>query len=551
MSRGLRVATWVVVCGVVIFWRLSYLPLIDPDEAHYGQITREMRQTGDYLVPRIDGMPIIDKPALFHWLQAGAMSVFGENEFAARLPTALAALVLWWTTFWLGRRWFGEETGHRAALMLALTPLTFVLARFAIFDMLFNASLFGALALLFVSALENRPRLQIPGFLLLSLAVQIKGPFVLIVVGLMALAVSISPAGRAEMRKIRWLAGLIAAGVLALPWFLLMWNRFGQQFIDSYVLYNNVQLFSAPLYRRRFYPFFYVRVALAALFPWMIICLAVLIDRWRMRRSDRAAEPADVRRLLLWVWMAVVFVFFSASRFKLDHYIYPMAPAAALLAADAWQRAAASPGRRYRFTSWSVLAVAVLLVVIGAAGAVLFAMSLGDDLRLPAGSILMPIAIAVGGVVCAVQLLKTRLALPKQGLALFATLIVLYGGTVLIGLPVFESTRPGADLGRWLRPVVASGDRIVLYQQDRWKASLRYTVEHPVRLWQLPEELVAEWRAPGRVYGVMKETDVDVLRREGLPLYEVYAEPAIVGTSGKVVRRQIWGRVVIVTNLRP
>src|SRR5665647_2182732 len=118
---------------------MSYLPLIDPDEAHYAQITREMRRLGDYLVPRIDGVPIIDKPALFHWLQAGSFAIFGETEFGARFPTAMAALALLGITYWLGRRLFGDETGERGALMLAMTPLTFVLASFAIFDMVFNA----------------------------------------------------------------------------------------------------------------------------------------------------------------------------------------------------------------------------------------------------------------------------------------------------------------------------------------------------------------------------------------------------------------------------
>ena len=81
--------------------------------------------------------------------------------------------------------------------------------------MVFNAFLFGAFALLVVSALENRPRLQIPGFILLSLAVQIKGPFVFIVVVATAIVAAFSRETRALLRRIHWLPGLIAAGILA------------------------------------------------------------------------------------------------------------------------------------------------------------------------------------------------------------------------------------------------------------------------------------------------------------------------------------------------
>lgn len=536
---------WAIVCWVVIFWRMSYLPLIDPDEAHYAQITREMRSLGDYLVPRIDGIPVIDKPALFHWLQAASFAVFGETEFGARFPTALAALALLGTTYWFGRRLFGSETGERAALMLALTPLTFVLASFAIFDMIFNAFLFGAFALLVVSALENRPRLQIPGFILMSLAIQIKGPFVLIVVVATGLVAALSKETRAMLRRIHWVAGLTAAVVLALPWFLLMWREFGQQFIDGYVLYNNVQLFAAPLYRRSFYPFFYVRVAFSAMFPWTIICIGGLIDAWRHRETGRIF---DARRVFLWAWVAVVFGFFSASRFKLDHYIYPIAPAIGLLAADAWQAAATDKARRYLFTTGSLVLTGLLLVGIGAAGVrALFSV----DLRLPRSSAAIFLTVAAGGLAWVAYLLARKLRVPRASWALILPLLVLYGGVVLVGFPAFERTRPGADLGKWLRPRVETADHIVIYRQGRWKASLRFYVDHPVQQTDVVADLLATWTGPGRTYAVMRKRDLPILNQAGLPVIWLHTEPAIVGNTGRFLRRQIWGEVVIVTNRPP
>ena len=70
---------WIALCWVVVFWRLGYLPLLDPDEAHYAQITREMMRAHEFIVPLLDGQPHIDKPVLFHWLQALSFTAFGQN----------------------------------------------------------------------------------------------------------------------------------------------------------------------------------------------------------------------------------------------------------------------------------------------------------------------------------------------------------------------------------------------------------------------------------------------------------------------------------------
>lgn len=479
-SRIARFSLWIAVVWGAIFWRLSYLPLLDPDEAHYAEITREMRRLGDYLVPRIDGVPIIDKPALFHWIQAGSLALFGENELAARLPTALAALALIWTTYWFGKRLFGDATGERGALMLALSPLTFALARFAYFDMIFNAFLFGSMALLTVAAKEHRRALQIPGFVLLSLAAQIKGPFVFIIVPAAALVACLSKETRVFVRRILWIPGLIGAGLLSLPWFLLMWRHFGDAFVRDYVLYNNVQLFAAPLYRKSFHPFFYFRSGAAAFFPWSLILIGAAIDAWRLRRQGLSMEP---RRALLWAWTVTVFAFFSASRFKLDHYIYPIAPAVCLLVADFWERAALARKKWTRAWWPTVAAMAVLFIV-----------------------------------------------------------------AVQIGLPYLDSTRPGARLGVWLSSRIQPDDHIIIFNQGRWKASFRYYADHNVQQTTVTQDLIDAWKSPKRVYALMEEKDLQILRDAGLPFKVQKAGIAVVGNTGKIIRTQIWGGVFIVTN---
>src|ERR1043166_6797169 len=168
----LEAAGWIALIWLVVFWRLGYLSLLDPDQAHYWQIPKEMIAARNWLVPLVGGVPFIDKPVLFHWIQGLSFLTFGTTEFAARLPSALAAVALTWTTFWL----------RRAAFLLTMRA-AFALSSIGLFDMLFTAFLFGGVACLMVAALRDRPRLQWAGYLVLSLAIMTKGPVAALLLG--------------------------------------------------------------------------------------------------------------------------------------------------------------------------------------------------------------------------------------------------------------------------------------------------------------------------------------------------------------------------------
>ena len=115
---------WIAIGWIVVFWRLGYASLLDPDEAHYAELTREMLHSGNWLVPLLDGKPFIDKPVLFHWLQGASVLLLGETEFAARLPTALSAVGLFAVTRWVGTALFDEEIGSLGAVKFATNPAT-------------------------------------------------------------------------------------------------------------------------------------------------------------------------------------------------------------------------------------------------------------------------------------------------------------------------------------------------------------------------------------------------------------------------------------------
>ena len=72
-----RHAHWIAICWIVVFWRLGYASLLDPDEAHYAEMTREMLHSSSWLVPLLNGQPFIYKPVLFHGLPGASGALLG------------------------------------------------------------------------------------------------------------------------------------------------------------------------------------------------------------------------------------------------------------------------------------------------------------------------------------------------------------------------------------------------------------------------------------------------------------------------------------------
>src|SRR5438128_300269 len=263
----------------VLFWRLGEPSFWDPDEAHYAETTRELVRTGDWAAPYYNEQPFFDKPIFFHLLQAVPMALLGPSELAARLVPAIAALCLIAVTARLGATMVSLDVGLVAALLLAASPGVFALARYAILDTLFTVFLFGGASLVTVAALHDRPALQWGGYVLIALAVLTKGPLAIALCGLTFLfAIAASSDIRRRFLALHWAAGLVLIVAIAAPWFLYMWRRFGEEFVEGYVLNENVRLFSRRLYARQPGAWFYFRILAAGLLPWTGLLVGRLWD---------------------------------------------------------------------------------------------------------------------------------------------------------------------------------------------------------------------------------------------------------------------------------
>ena len=317
---------------------------MDPDEAHYAQLTREMLRAGSWLVPLLDGVPYIDKPVLYHWLQGASMWLLGESEFAARLPSAIAAIGLFALTRWVGVALFGAAIGEWGAVMFATIPATFALASIGMMDMIYTMFLFGAVGCLLVAAREPRPRVEVAGYALLALAVMTKGPVALVLVGLFCCAAWIAGG---EVRARRWPALEIRPvarrdrrGAVV----RLMYVHFGDAFIQWYVLAGNLLRDAAGvLLGPRGEPYASTRAPSPAVSSrGARSSVGRLADLTLRRRSAPPMSTDEEAALALVVRRDRVLLPLPGS--SLDHYIFPAAPVLCLIAAKTWQDATVAEG---------------------------------------------------------------------------------------------------------------------------------------------------------------------------------------------------------------
>ncbi len=300
--------------ALAFFHALGAVPLFDLDEGAFGAATFEMLARGDYLTTYLNGELRFDKPILIYWLQAGSVTLFGLNEWALRLPSALAATLWALALFVFVRPRLGQTAGLMAALSLAFALVSWVIGRAATADALLN--LWLTLALLDSYRYWERPRREMAWrvYLWLGLGLLTKGPVAVVI----PLAVTApfffsTQRGRDWLRAVFNPIGWLLFALVALPWYWLEYQAQGQAFIDGFLLKHNVGRFTSTMERHGGSIFYYFPVVLAILLPFAGLFIRTLGQLPRLRH-----DPLD---RFLWLWFGFVFLFFSLSSTQLPHYL--------------------------------------------------------------------------------------------------------------------------------------------------------------------------------------------------------------------------------------
>ena len=538
----------VVLLFVTLFWRLGTPTFWDPDEAHYAETSREMVATGDWWAPFYNDEPFFDKPVLFHQLQAVSMLVFGDAELAARIAPAVAGLALVLITAWFGRTMVSPDVGVVAGMMLGACPGLFALARYAILDTLFTTFMFGGAAFLVVAATGGRPRLQWAAYVLLALAVLTKGPIALVLCGItFILAITVSGDLRRALLRLNWILGLLLVLALAAPPFVYLYLRFGDAFVQGYVLDENLRLFASSRFRNQPGFWFYFRILAAGLLPWTGLLIGRFVDDVRAMIKG---ERLDGVEMLLWVWSLTVVGFFTFSTFKLDHYVFPAAPALCLLCSRAWADVRANQfDGRHSGARLGLYLIGPFLVAVGV-GCGYFLIA---RLALPWEAIVVPIALTVAGAALAALANVRRALPPRVPWLVISALIVTYIGLIAFVLPALEHRKVVPDLARFVAEHAGPTDRVASFRLNRWNPAYRFYVGRHVAFLEDAAEAEAFFKSPQPFYCVMRRNAFDEFVAQGAKIQVVYERDGVTATSGRLLwrtRTPPLARFVVVTDAR-
>jgi len=393
VPQRLRVASYwslAVVFAAVYLGSLFSPALLDDADSTHAEAAREMFVSGDYVTLHVNGVRYLEKAPLPYWLVAICYHIFGVNEFASRLPMALAVLLLGALAVVWGRRAFGERAGIYAGVFVYTSAGVFLFTRILIPDVLLSL-LIAASLYFFLTALEPDGRAWgwYAGYACMALGVLTKG--------LIALAF---PAGTAFLylaltgewrrwREFRLVSGLALFLLIAAPWHILAGLRNpggqgGHGFFWFYFVNEHFLRFLGKRYPRDYNKLpwaLYWSLHLVWLFPWSLYLPAairtVMDERKRGRRNDFGART----RLMCWLLAGLVLVFFAISTNQ-EYYTFPAYFPLLMLLADGITRCELSDCGAGVRKGWLRISAGVLAIV-GLAASVTLLLLLWQSRHLP------------------------------------------------------------------------------------------------------------------------------------------------------------------------
>ncbi|RAI43273.1 ArnT family glycosyltransferase [Rhodoplanes roseus] len=353
------------------------LPPIDRDEARFAQATKQMLESGDLVDIRFQEESRYKKPVGIYWLQAavvGSAEAIGVPEARARMwlyrvPSILGALGAVLLTYWTALAFVSRRAAVLAGLMLGSCILLGVEARLAKTDAVLFATVvaaMGAMARAYLIERAGRPDpghpWALPAIFWTAMAggFLIKGPLIVMVVGLAVAALAIADRSARFVLRLKPLPGLAWMLLLVLPWFVAIVAKSGAGFFEESLGRDLLSKVGSGQEAHGAPPGYYVLLFWGTFFPASILVPMAFMAVWRSR------SVPEVRYLL--AWLIPTWLVFEAAMTKLPHYVLPVYPAIAILLAMAIDRDALSRNIWLRRAPmwWFILTavIAIGLIVI-------------------------------------------------------------------------------------------------------------------------------------------------------------------------------------------
>ncbi|EJO61875.1 glycosyltransferase family 39 protein [Burkholderia multivorans] len=522
-----------VAFAVIWFTPLGMRHLIPSDEGRYAEMAREMFVTGDWITPRYNGYKYFEKPPLQTWLNALTFAWFGIGEWQARLYTALASFAGVLLVGFTGARLFNPLSGFLAAVVLACSPYWNLMGHFNALDM--GLAFWMALSLCAL-LLAQRPGLRpaaVRGWMwvcwaAMAFAVLSKGLVGVILPGAVLVLYTLIARDWALWKRLYLVSGLVIFFAIATPWFVLVQQR-NPEFFNFFFIVQQFRRYLTPEQNRPGPFYYFVPVLLVGFLPWLSVAWQSVRHALRMPRQPNGFSPM----LVLLIWSAFIFLFFSASHSKLISYVLPVAPALALIIGAYLPLLGADRFRRHL--------LGYLVFFVAAAFGIVFLAYQGDA-RTPnalyrAFQIWLYVGLAIAAVLTLVAAWLNRRVGVTAALAAFGAAWLIFGTIGGTGHDEFGRYSSGALLAPAVRaelaklppdtpfysiemldhtfPFYVGHTTIMVHRQD--ELAFGISVE-PNKWVPTVDEWIARWKQDTHALAIMPPGEYDALVKQQVPM---------------------------------
>ncbi|MGY0202779.1 ArnT family glycosyltransferase [Acinetobacter soli] len=347
------ISVWLFVCATVRFLSI-------PDEGRYADISRHMFESGDWLVPRLDGLPFIHKPPMLHWLSSIAMHIFGVHVWVVRLVPVLAASLLLIGTYLFVRKYLSQKIAELSILMMATNLLFFGSSQYVNHDLLLATGITLSVFCLVDFSLCNRKAMLFLGYFFAASAFLTKGLIGILIPGMILLPWLLYTRQYKRIPAFFNPFALLFLAALTLPWLYQM-QQIYPDFLHYFFIDQQFNRFHSNQFNNKQSWFFYLVILLVSLLPWLLTL------RWTGLRTMLQQQRLNlIGQLLIW-WLVSVVIFFSIPPSKLAGYILPALTPLIILCAVAFEKSTLNTQQLTRMQKYAPAAFVCLLGFVLAA----------------------------------------------------------------------------------------------------------------------------------------------------------------------------------------
>jgi 4-amino-4-deoxy-L-arabinose transferase and related glycosyltransferases of PMT family len=501
----------------LFFFYLGTPGLWDEDESIYAEISRQMMLRHDFVGTYFNYEPRFDKPPLNFWINAAFYKIFGMNELTTRMGSTLFGFCCLILAYLFGKRLFNKRTGILAAFMLGTGFLFFIETQMALIDTSLTFLIGLTLYFFYRGYTEGKAYLLMLMGIPLGLGILAKGPVAVIIASAVAFIFWLFQTikYKIDWRKLwNWqlLTGFAIAAAICLPWYFMMWSRYGMDFIQSHFGYHMIKRFTEPIEHHGgewYYSLYYIILLVIGFMPWGAYIpgsFRFALKRW-----------SDSKVFFLLTWLVITLGFFTVAQTKLPGYALPLFIPCALLMGSWWDQLFNST--KLKTNPWWGFMIQLVIVL----GIVTF--TAFHRAMLPPGYqgiiwvlFLLPLSLGLG------VLFFWLWPKKKQSYRLFfnttfITYYLFWALFLLLLVPVMELDKPVKYLAVELPRYLSAGDKVISVIPSNFTAPF-YT-RHKVIFLHRDAGLTEYYRNKSYFFAFVDRKTLAYLKRHNLAFYQL------------------------------